>query len=241
MTEQEWLECTDPMPMLEYLLAKHLANNFEMRQVASRAMRGRNGWARKFRLYACGWCRRFWNNIQDRRLRNAVAITEEYADGLVNDTEFRTAKRQARAAYAQALTSQGELSWEASVASLVMHVMSRRFIPGWNPHRDSETGKRSENTEREVQELMRFQSGLLRDLFGPLAFRPITIDPRWLTSTVIDLAQAIYDEHAFERMPILADALMDAGCDSEEIIAHCRSDGPHVRGCHVVDLLLGKG
>jgi hypothetical protein len=66
------------------------------------------------------------------------------------------------------------------------------------------------------------------------------IDPRWLTSTVVDLARAIYQERAFDRLPVLADALADAGCDSEEIIAHCRSDGPHVRGCWVVDLLLGR-
>jgi len=58
---------------------------------------------------------------------------------------------------------------------------------------------------------------------------------------LMDLACTIYHERAFERMPILADALMDAGCDSEEIIGHCRSEGPHVRGCHVIDLLLGKG
>ncbi len=67
-------------------------------------------------------------------------------------------------------------------------------------------------------------------------FRPVALDPRWLTSTVLDLARTIYDERVYERMPILADALMDAGCDSEEILSHCRSGGPHVRGCWVVDL-----
>jgi hypothetical protein len=65
------------------------------------------------------------------------------------------------------------------------------------------------------------------------------LDPRWLTSTVVDLAKAIRDERALDRMPILADALMDAGCDNEEIIAHCRSQAPHARGCWVVDILLG--
>ena len=68
----------------------------------------------------------------------------------------------------------------------------------------------------------------------------MTLDPRWLTSTVIDLARTIYEERVWERMPILADALMDAGCDSEEVINHCRGPGPHVRGCWVVDLILGK-
>ncbi|MCE9530975.1 MAG: hypothetical protein K8T89_07610 [Planctomycetes bacterium] len=71
-------------------------------------------------------------------------------------------------------------------------------------------------------------------------FRPVTIDPRWLTSNVVDLALAIYEDRAFDRMPILADALMDAGCDSDEIIHHCRGVGPHVRGCWVLDSILGK-
>jgi len=68
----------------------------------------------------------------------------------------------------------------------------------------------------------------------------VTLDPRWLSSTVIDLARTIYEERVWERMPILADALMDAGCDSEEVINHCHGPGPHVRGCWVVDLLTSR-
>jgi len=68
----------------------------------------------------------------------------------------------------------------------------------------------------------------------------IQLDPRWLTSTVVDLATAIKETHAFDRLPVLADALMDAGCDSDEIITHCRGEGPHCRSCWVVDLLLGE-
>jgi hypothetical protein len=83
------------------------------------------------------------------------------------------------------------------------------------------------------------QSDLVRDIFGN-PFRPVAFDPRWRTSDVVGLAQAIYDDKAFERMPILADALMDAGCEDEQIIGHCRGKGPHVRGCWVVDLVLGK-
>ncbi len=80
---------------------------------------------------------------------------------------------------------------------------------------------------------------LIRDIFGN-PFRPVTLDPRWLSSTVLDLARTIYDERVWERMPILADALMDAGCDNEEILNHCRGPGPHVRGCWAIDLVLGK-
>jgi hypothetical protein len=54
------------------------------------------------------------------------------------------------------------------------------------------------------------------------------------------IAQGIYAGRAFDRLPILHDALLDAGCDDEAILSHCRCEGPHVRGCWVIDLLLGK-
>jgi hypothetical protein len=86
------------------------------------------------------------------------------------------------------------------------------------------------------------QAELLRDLFGN-PFRPLNLDPSWLSwrdGTIPKLAEAIYDERAFDRLPILADALEDAGCTNEDILTHCRQPGEHVRGCWVVDLLLGK-
>jgi hypothetical protein len=84
-------------------------------------------------------------------------------------------------------------------------------------------------------------SNLLHDIFGPLPFRDIAVSPSWLTSDVRLLAQGIYDEKAFDRMPILADALQDAGCDNEDILNHCRAENwEHVRGCWVIDLLLGR-
>jgi hypothetical protein len=83
------------------------------------------------------------------------------------------------------------------------------------------------------------QSLFLRDIFGN-PFRPVAVDPGWLTSSVVELARGIYDQKAFDRLPILADALQDAGCDHPDVLAHCRGPGPHVRGCWVVDLVLGK-
>lgn len=79
----------------------------------------------------------------------------------------------------------------------------------------------------------------MRCVFGN-PFRPVALDPHWLTSSVLDLATSIYEDRAFDRMPILGDALMDAGCAEEEVLLHCSGPGPHVRGCWVVDLLLGK-
>ncbi len=81
---------------------------------------------------------------------------------------------------------------------------------------------------------------LVRDIFGN-PFRPITINPSWLIPTVVALATDIYEQKAFDRMPILADALQDAKCDNEDILNHCRQPGEHCRGCWALDLLLGKG
>jgi hypothetical protein len=84
------------------------------------------------------------------------------------------------------------------------------------------------------------QCDLIRDIVGN-PFRPALIDTRWLTSTVVALAETIYQDRAFDRLPILADALQDAGCGDEQVLQHCRGPGPHVRGCWVVDLVTGRG
>ncbi len=89
----------------------------------------------------------------------------------------------------------------------------------------------------------RQQAALLRDIFGPLPFRRVVIDPAWLhwnNGTVSALARRIYDERAFHDLPILADALEDAGCSDEDLLGHCLGEGHHVPGCWVVDLVLGK-
>jgi hypothetical protein len=88
----------------------------------------------------------------------------------------------------------------------------------------------------------RRQGILLHDVFGN-PFRPAPLDPSWLAwkgGVIRKLAQAIYDDRAFARLPVLADALEDAGCTDAAILGHCRGPGEHVRGCWVVDLLLGK-
>ncbi|HJZ59825.1 MAG TPA: hypothetical protein VKE74_33090 [Gemmataceae bacterium] len=82
-------------------------------------------------------------------------------------------------------------------------------------------------------------ANLLRDVFGN-PFCPVAADHSWLTSTAVALASQMYDSRDFGAMPILADAIQDAGCDNADILDHCRGPGPHVRGCWVVDLLLGR-
>ncbi len=87
----------------------------------------------------------------------------------------------------------------------------------------------------------RRQVELIRDIFGN-PFHPVALDRSWLTSDVVALAHGIYEEKAFDRMPILADALQDAGCANDDVLNHCRdAKRVHVRGCWVIDLLTGRG
>jgi hypothetical protein len=88
----------------------------------------------------------------------------------------------------------------------------------------------------EVRERQRV---LLHDIVAN-PFHPVFFDPTWRAPNVLAVAQVIYEDRRFEDMPILADALEDTGCTSEDILSHCRSPGPHVRGCWVVDLILSK-
>jgi hypothetical protein len=86
------------------------------------------------------------------------------------------------------------------------------------------------------------QCRLVRDVFGN-PFRLAALDPAWLAwegGTVVKLAQAVYDDRAFDCLPVLADALEDAGCEQADVLDHLRGHGAHVRGCWAVDLLLGK-
>ena len=119
-------------------------------------------------------------------------------------------------------------------------------IRSFDPMSQRSTGTRDEVVLLPVSEVLltadsiaRFRSGY-RELFGN-PFRPATFNRAWRTSDAMALATGIYDDRAYDRMPILADALQDAGCDSDDILSHLRDPhATHVRGCWVVDLVLGK-
>ncbi len=108
----------------------------------------------------------------------------------------------------------------------------------------SECSTWAANTARPTIQRAAERADLLRDIFGPLPFLPHPPpDLAWLSwnsATVVSLAQGIYEERAFDRLPVLGDALEDAGCQDAEVLGHCRAGGEHTRGCWVVDLVLGK-
>jgi hypothetical protein len=175
---------------------------------------------RKVRLFACGCCRHVWDHLNDD-IRDAVEVTERLADGLAELSEL------------------GQIGlWEVLIIA-----MRHSFIvrSPWDGGR--ELALRTSGLGVSRRKERQFQAALLRCIYGnPFGPSPI-IDSSWLSwneGTIPGLAQAIYEDRAFDRLPILADALEEAGCTDPDILGHCRGQGEHVRGCWVVDLILGK-
>jgi hypothetical protein len=219
MTESEWQACTDPLPMLEFV-------------------KGRVS-DRKLRLFAVACCRQGWRRLTDPYLRLAVETAEQYADNEAGQEELSKTRAAAWSvgqtrqehAMAAARAAVGESAWSAArEAQQEMTLQICSNVRGWA------------EALGEKKAFQRGLSALLRCILGD-PFHPVTADPHWLAwndATVAKLARVIYDERAFDHLPILADALEEAGCTNADLLNHCRQAGEHVRGCWVVDLLLGK-
>jgi hypothetical protein len=192
---------------------------------------------RKLRLFACACCWRIAHLLSDERSHRAVQIGERFADGQVDKEALTTAKVSAHAAHFAAAT-EAIFCPEANAAACAFYTVTFPAIYTFAAANRA-TACVGPKKEAEQQE----QCRLFRDLLGN-PFRPApSLAPSilsWDGGTGPKLATAIYDECAFGRLPVLADALEDAGCTDAAILGHCRDPGPHARGCWVVDLLLGK-
>jgi hypothetical protein len=189
---------------------------------------------RKLRLFKCACCRRIWHLLTDEQSRHAVEAAELLADGLLSNEEVQTARHGAAAA----IGSSGPwINLSANAA--------RAAIESWSPHfcaalASSAIEMQHRYTPGDLQDAERqAQLLLLRCLFGN-PFRAIPLDPIWRSRDACDLAALIYKECAFDRLPILGDALEEAGCSDQDMLDHCRSAGPHGRGCWVVDAILPR-
>jgi hypothetical protein len=233
MTEAEWLACTDPQQMLKNLPGE-----------ASE---------RKLRLFACACCRRVWHKLKDERSRQAMIVAERYADGLATEAELDEARAAAwvaegelsqvgprgirrRAALAAARAAERNKLQNAAFSANTAEAWIAALVAARAAGR---TKARVADKIAALDASKGFQAALLRDTFGN-PFRPVHLDPQWQTPAVKALAQVIYEENSFQDLPILADALEEAGCDNEEMLSHCRGPGLHARGCWALDLLLGK-
>ena len=231
MTEAEWLTCQVPEKLIAAL--------------------GRKASKRKRRLLACAFCYRVKSLVTDERGLATLTAAEQFADGLINGAELEQYERAAKKMRYE--THPGHLVFharEACVVSASKHA-GDAVKAGWYVatakrwQRTEENGLTPEDPsfkfiaeEAESKELAE-QATLFREIFGN-TLRPVSLSPSWRTDTAVALATQMYQSREFSAMPILADALQDAGCDSADILEHCRSKGPHVRGCWVVDLVLGK-
>lgn len=199
---------------------------------------------RKLRLFCAGCARRFWPDLHDDRSRAAVEVFERFVEGGASERELLHAEVEAAEAFRhlRGVSISEGLNWEydsrpRGAEAVVSLVAEGRQIAGAAA---SETAGSIANSFREVGGPDALFCDLLRDIFGHV-FRAVIFSPEWRTDTTVSLARQMYESRDFSAMPILADALQDAGCDSDDILSHCR--GPkatHVRGCWVVDLVLGK-
>jgi len=190
-------------------------------------LRGKVG-DRKLRLFAVAVCRRGRSILRSKVTRSALDALEAYADGLID----RRTMEQRRAVWYQRFDYPFPISgtWNSALAQATI-----TGAKVWASEAAANAVAASGMPQKERVQQARF----LKEITGN-PFRPIAIDPQWLTSDVLALARGIYEDRAFDRMPILGDALQDAGCENADILDHCRDpNGVHVRGCWVVDCVLG--
>jgi hypothetical protein len=223
MTEDEWLSSTaDPAAMLKFAWTSGRASE------------------RKLRLFGCACTRSHWDLLTEECFRRAVEVAERFADGLAHKKELNMARKESGAALASRAAE-----WRSPPTA-------RAFGCAWSCTR-TPVGSAAmyplwvltDEPDR------RRDAALLRDLFGPLPFREVHLDPSlltWNAGAVRALAQAVYDDREMpsgefkrERVAQLADELELAECRDDDVLGHLREQGGvHVRGCWCIDLLLSK-
>jgi hypothetical protein len=232
VTEDEWMASADPRAMLTFLRAGGHASD------------------RKYRLFSVACCRALWPLLADKPYRHAVDVAEQYCDRLAGPSDRAAAEESA-----------GRVAWWGGGAGPLWEA-------AW--YTDPAGGALANSADPDAPAVLAMaaamadagagaelcvcwatalgarpagQAALLRDVMHA-PFRPVLFKSAWRVwncQTVSKMARSIYDQRAFDQLPILADALEDAGCTEPAVLGHCRSGGEHVRGCWVVDLLLGKG
>ncbi len=210
MTEAEWFSTTDVRRLVGLSLGEVSA--------------------RKLRLFMVAWCRHNWERITVPAEKDATELAERFADGKASKKQLEALFDECRTnLYGTAL---GFLLWPDS--SQMAECVDRFCLNGAGhpPYRTDDQGE----TYRVGQA---FKVAIFRDIAGN-PFRRSFFVRAWRTDTALALARQMYASRDFSAMPILADALQDAGCDSDDVLSHCRGPGPHVRGCWVIDLVLGK-
>jgi hypothetical protein len=224
MNRHEWQTARDPVRLLRFL--------------------GRTASERRMRLFASACCRRHASVTRGKKHLLILEANEMFADGLIDQPEMDRRRRRW-------FTFDGPFplpgTWQMALACATLANTGRRKnrMERWAIEAAEHLAQASRRPDQEKAA----QVQLVYDLFGN-PFRRARIGRGWLTwhdATVPKLAQTAYDERDLtsghldsKRLAILADALEEAGCSSEDILAHLRGPGPHVRGCWVIDLVMRK-
>jgi hypothetical protein len=191
---------------------------------------------RKMRLFAVACCRRLLDRVPvSPEDKEAVEVAERFADGKASLKELGDAGASISTDWtAAAVCEAGGVEGASECAYEVM--VSAPHQATYPPGSDKTVRaffSASEAWERQAQVC------LIRCIFGN-PFRPLTVAPTWRTADVLRLAETIYAERAFDRLPILADALEEVGCNDAQLLGHLRGPGPHYRGCFALDAVLAK-
>jgi hypothetical protein len=181
---------------------------------------------RKYRLFACACCRRLGGRLPDH-LRAVLEAAEGLALGRTDPRQLAQLRRTIAWKNPMDRAVEGAADWPRANAEAAAYYAAWAAGPGVSRREELAT-----------------QAALLREVVGPLPFRKVERQDPWLAwrdGWIPDLAREIFLEQHFEGVPVLGDALEEAGCTDAAILRHCHEAGPHVRGCWVVDLLLGQG
>lgn len=242
MTESEWQASNDPQMMLSHLRDAGVTD-------------------RKMRLFACACCRRVWDQFPDRSNQDLVVAVEDYPDATFDHPVIHAAAVASSACEGECsgvpaywvakYLGRGFYKFTAAMSAAIVAAKAmalgergyRRRVEEalyWAESRD-EVPATSVGLPRPVPDSVgaeaAAQAGLLRCVFGS-PFSPAQFQTAWRTEAVLLLAREAYQSRDFSAMPVLADALEEAGCTDETVLSHCRSPGVHARGCHVVDFVL---
>jgi hypothetical protein len=188
---------------------------------------------RKLRLFAVAVCRSLAPRVNHPAIESALLAAETYADTGLTKIALKRGLHGIEAALRDSdVASRQDFYWQleatkSTVYEFAVHTIS---VSGLAAVMVVEKSVRADAKTR--------LATLYAEVAGPAS---VAFAPEWRTSTAVALARTMYDARDFAAMPILADALQDAGCEDAAVLAHCRGPGPHVRGCWVVDRVLGLG
>jgi hypothetical protein len=217
MTEKEWWACIDPAQMLGLLGLASGASPQEPRPAggASPAAPTSTASDRELRLFACACCRdgRLFGWLGEAGNSRALLVAEAFADGAADAGQLEASRAEA---------VHSGVVWACRAEA-------RSAAESWADCKGLTRPRRAARAE------------VLREVFGPRS--PVLLDPgvlAWQAGLAVRLAEGLYEERAFERLPILADALEEAGCADDRVLSHLRGPGRHARGCWALDAVLGR-